>query len=86
MNPRTLLAGMSLGWLVHIGLHWVALHAMYEKSVISQLLAPSLATPAWALALALGFLYLRLAAYVLFPVLLAASSTHALIQWGARGR
>ncbi len=80
MKPRILLLGMSLGWLCHLAMHWVFQHAMYEKSVVSHLLAPSAATPPWALALALGFLYLRLAAQVVFPVLIAAGLAHSAIH------
>ncbi|HMR04813.1 MAG TPA: hypothetical protein PKA88_03535 [Polyangiaceae bacterium] len=80
MKPRVLLLGMSLGWLCHLAMHWVFQHAMYEKSVVSHLLAPSAATPPWALALALGFLYLRLAAQVVFPVLIAACLAHSAIH------
>lgn len=83
MKPRILLLGMSLGWLCHLAMHWVFQHAMYEKSVVSHLLAPSAATPPWALALALGFLYLRLAAQVVFPVLIAAATTRAVLHRGS---
>ncbi len=73
MNAWSSLGGIVLAWAIHAGAHLLAQVAMHDGSVVSRLLAPSGATPPWSLALALGFMYLRLAVYVVFPSVLSGA-------------